>query len=47
MPSCQNQEWVEKKRKKNGNDYRSTIAQMAERATQDQKVPGSIPAWIQ
>ena len=25
---------------------RSTVAQMAERATQDRKVPGSIPAWI-
>ena len=23
------------------------VAQMAERATRDQKVPGSIPAWIQ
>ena len=27
--------------------YRSTVAQMAERATQDRKVPSSIPAWIQ
>ena len=27
--------------------YRSTIAQMADRATWDWKVPGSIPAWIQ
>ena len=26
--------------------YRSTVAQMAERATQDQKVLGSVPAWI-
>ena len=26
---------------------RSTVAEMAERAIQDQKVPGSIPAWIQ
>ena len=27
--------------------YRSTVAQIAEQATQDQKVLGSIPAWIQ
>ena len=27
--------------------YRSMVAQMAEGATQDPKVLGSIPAWIQ